>query len=393
VRLAPKPQDLHQIRIDRGTADALIACDMVVGTSDKVLPTLRKGGTRIVINEDDIPTADHVLFRDADTDAERRFRLLRNTVGSERLDSIDANRAAQALMGDTVFTNIIMLGYAWQRGLVPVRLDALRKAIELNGVAVDRNLTALNWGRLAAGDEQFVQSCLTQCEGPAPRIEPLTLEEQKDYLAQYQNKDYADLFASRVQAFAPENDSASEKENALYHSVRHSLFKLMAYKDEYEVARLYAETDFAEQIARQFEGDYTLSFNLAPPLLDWRKDASGRPRKVRFGPWMMPAFKVLAKMRFLRGTPFDPFARSRDRKLERKLLHDYLSLLDVIRSGRREDNLDLAIRLARLPEAVRGFGPVKEAAIAEFYADRDKLLRQFDSAGRGEELDARRHAA
>ncbi|MCW8194763.1 indolepyruvate ferredoxin oxidoreductase family protein [Proteobacteria bacterium 005FR1] len=391
VRLSPQPDDLHQIRIDRGTADALIACDMVVGTSEKILPTLRKSHTRILVNEEDIPTADHVLFRDADTDAERRLRLLRNAVGSERVESIDANRAAQVLMGDTVFTNVLILGYAWQRGLIPVSLEALQKAVALNGVAVQKNLTALKWGRLAAGDPDFVRCCIAEAEGPAPRKEPLTLNEQKAWLARYQNQAYADSFASRVEAFAPQQ--GAEKETTLYDAVRNSLFKLMAYKDEYEVARLYAETDFAKQIDRQFEGNYKLSFNLAPPLLDWRKDASGRPRKMRFGAWMLPAFKLLAKMRFLRGTPFDVFALSHDRKLERKLLRDYVELLDTIKVKLRQDNLDAAISLARLPQEVRGFGPVKEAAVEEFYRQSRKLLDELEPAAGRERTASHRHAA
>ncbi|MGQ9425142.1 indolepyruvate ferredoxin oxidoreductase family protein [Gilvimarinus sp. F26214L] len=377
VRLAPRPDDLHQIRIDRGTADVLIACDLVVGSSEKVLPTLRHGQTSIVANEEDIPTADHVLFRDADTDVQRRMNVLRSAAGNENVSSMDANRLARTLMGDTVFSNMIMLGYAWQRGLVPVSLAALERAIVLNDVAVENNLAALRWGRLAAADPEFVQTTLDAAGGPAPRTEPLSFEEQQQYLARYQDRRYAELFADRVRRIAPEGTTRDQQ--VFHNAVRNSLFRLMSYKDEYEVARLYAETDFAEQIAREFEGNYRLSFNLAPPLLGWRKDAAGRPRKISFGPWMLPVFRGLARLRRLRGTPFDFFGYTRERRMERKLLSDFLAMLESARSHLQPDTMKTAIELARLPMAVRGFGPVKEEAIAAFYRDSARILSRLQS--------------
>lgn len=391
IRLAPSPSDLHQTRIDRGTAHALIACDMVVGTSEKVLSALRKGVSKVVVNEEDIPTADHVLFRDADTDAERRFRALRTAVGSESVLSIDANWAAQTLMGDTVFTNILILGYAWQQGLIPVSLTALNRAIELNGVAVSKNLTALKWGRLIAADLGFVRDAITQAAGPAPRTTALTLQEQKEFLSHYQNKAYAELFAARVRNIAPEATTGDEL--AFHEALRNSLFKLMSYKDEYEVARLYAETDFMDQVARQFEGDFEMSFNLAPPLLGWRKDASGRPKKIRFGAWLMPVFGALSKLRGLRGTPFDLFGYSSDRKIERKLLQDYLAMLDRARPMIDAPRLKIATELAQLPLSIRGFGPVKEEAVEDFYRNSKRLMSTLQNSRNGKKVQVKEDAA
>lgn len=374
VRLAPDPQDLNQIRIDTGTANALIACDMVVGTSEKVMGTLRKGLTRIVVNEEEIPTADHVLFRDADTESEKRIRLLRTAVGSEHLSSIDANHMAETLMGNTVFSNMLVLGYAWQQGLVPLSLTALQRATKLNGVAVEKNLTAFNWGRVAAVNPDYVNEALQQAEGLVQRTTPLTLEEQYQFLTRYEDRKYAERFMAALKGFSDLQLSSSKDKSELYDAIRHALFKLMAYKDEYEVARLYAETDFTEQVKKQFEGDYTINFNLAPPLLAWKKDGAGRPKKIRFGPWLFHAFKVLAKLRRLRGTPFDPFGYSHDRKLERKVLSDYLNILEAIKSNLTEEKMSVALELAQLPESVRGYGPVKEVAIAEFESKSGELL-------------------
>lgn len=386
VRLAPTPHDLNQVRIDTGTANALIACDMVVGTSEKVMRTLRKGLTRIVVNEEEISTADHVLFRDADTESERRIRLLRTAVGNEHLSSIDANHMAETLMGNTVFSNMLVLGYAWQKGLVPLSLAALQRATKLNGVAVEKNLTAFSWGRIAAENPDYVNEALQQAEGLVRRTAPLTLEEQYEFLTRYQDKNYADQFMATLKDFSDLQSSSSKEKKELHTAIRNNLFKLMAYKDEYEVARLYAETDFADQVKKQFEGDYTINFNLAPPLLARKKDGAGRPKKMRFGPWMFQAFKVLAKFRRLRGTPFDIFGYSHDRKVERKVLAEYLRILETIKSNLSEEKMPVVLELAKLPESVRGYGPVKDAAVAELESKREELLEALTSEAQSDRM-------
>lgn len=383
VRLAPAPDDLNQVRIDTGSADALIACDMVVGTSEKVIRTLRKGHTRVVVNEEEIPTADHVLFRDADTEAERRLRLLRTAVGGDQVSNIDATRMAETLMGDTVFSNMLVLGYAWQLGLVPLSLAALQRATQLNGVAVEKNLTAFSWGRIAAVHPDYVNEALQRAQGLVQRTTRLSMEEQYEFLTRYQDSKYAERFATILKDFADLQSSSSKAKNELHGAIRNGLFKLMAYKDEYEVARLYTETDFMDQVKKQFDGDYTIKFHLAPPMLARKKDGAGRPKKISFGPWMFRAFKLLAKFRRLRGTPFDVFGYSHDRKLERKLLNDYLNILEAIKSNLTEENLPVALELARLPAAVRGYGPVKEVAIAEFESKKAELLEALSSENHG----------
>lgn len=375
VRLAPTPHDIHQVRIDVGQADAMVACDMVVGTSDKALSVLRRGHSRAVMNLAQMPTADNVLYRDADMQATRRNRILLDAVGDENLATLDANRLAESLLGDTVFSNVMMLGFAWQNGLIPLSMASLSRAIELNAVAVDKNRTAFNWGRLAAVDMAFVE----QAAGGVVEIaEPdlaSRIKRNINFLSQYQNAAYAEKYKALVDSVAQAEQQVSA-DNTLTDAVATQLFRLMSYKDEYEVARLYTETSFLSEVADTFTGDYRIKFHVAPPLLA-RKQANGRPRKIEVGGWALKAFKLLAKMRGLRGTPLDLFAYSADRKLERQLLTGYQAQITTLTSGLRSDNYTTAVELAQLPAEIRGFGLVKEQAAENAQQQAEQLLAQF----------------
>lgn len=375
VRLAPTPQDIHQVRIDVGQADALVACDMVVGTSDKALSVLRRGHSRAVMNLAQMPTADNVLYRDADMQATRRNRILLDAVGDENLAALDANRLAESLLGDTVFSNVMMLGFAWQNGLIPLSMASLSRAIELNAVAVDKNRTAFNWGRLAAVDLAFVeQAAGGVIEVEAPDLKS-RIKRNVEFLSQYQNAAYAEKYKGLVDSVAQAEKQVSE-DSTLTDAVATQLFRLMSYKDEYEVARLYTETSFLSEVADTFTGDYRIKFHVAPPLLA-RKQANGRPRKMEVGGWALKAFKLLAKMRGLRGTPLDLFAYSADRKLERQLLAGYQAQIATLTSGLRSDNYTTAVELAQLPAEIRGFGLVKEQAAENAQQQAELLLAQF----------------
>ncbi len=376
VRLAPTPDEIHQVRIETAQADAMIACDMVVGTTDKALTVLRRDHSRAVLNLAEIPTADNVLYRDADMESTRRVRILNDALGDNRLDSIDANRLAESLLGDTVFSNVMMLGFAWQSGLVPVSLEALLKAIELNGVAIDKNKMAFNWGRLAAVDMAFVEATAGG-HTPAPQ---LTLAERIqrniNTLTDYQNAAYAEQYRALVEQIA-QAEKGLDNGEALTETVAKQLFRLMAYKDEYEVARLYTETDFLKDVEETFDGDYRINFHMAPPLLARKKDAKGRPLKMTFGPWMLKGLKLVAKMRGLRGGMFDLFGNHPDRKLERRLRDDYIALIDTLSSKLTAANHTAAVELAETPSEVRGFGPVKEQAAKEAQSKTQALLAEF----------------
>ncbi|MGB0468017.1 MAG: indolepyruvate ferredoxin oxidoreductase family protein [Pontibacterium sp.] len=362
VRLAPQPDDIHQVRIETGQADAMIACDMVVATSDKALSVLRKDHSRAVLNLAEIATADNVLYRDADMKSTRRVRILGEAVGDDRMKSIDANRLAETLLGDTVFSNVMMLGFAWQSGLVPVSLEALQKAIELNGVAIEKNKTAFNWGRLAVVDAEFVKQSAGGHK-PAPE---LTLETQIErntaFLTKYQDANYAARYRDLVSKVASAEKALGGNLQALTEVVSKQLFRLMAYKDEYEVARLYTDSDFLKEVSETFEGDYRINFHMAPPLLARKRDSQGRPKKMSFGLWMLKALGTVAKLRTLRGTKLDVFGYHPDRKLERQLRDEYEALIDTLVARLNGDNYQTSLKLAQIPDEIRGFGLVKERA-------------------------------
>lgn len=379
VRLARAPEELNQVRIEEGQADAMIACDLVVASSQKALNVLHQGHTRIVANQAELPTADYVLYRDADMTAVKRLKLLQDAVGEAHFWQFNANLMAEQLLGDTVFSNVMILGFSWQKGLLPLSKAALMQALELNGVAVEKNKQAFAWGCLAAVEPEYVQQQLDQRPLPDTASLDDVLARHARYLQQYQNQAWADRYLHKVAEVRKAEALLPGESTALSEAVAEQLFRLMAYKDEYEVARLFTETDFLKQVEETFSGDFKLHLNLAPPLLNGKKDRSGRPKKKQFGPWMLKAMKLLAKMRGLRHTAFDPFRFSADRQLDRQLLADYESLINQLLAGIKTENLQTAVALARLPEEVRGFGPVREAAAEKAEQRKQQLLEEFKS--------------
>ncbi|MBM1310283.1 indolepyruvate ferredoxin oxidoreductase family protein [Sulfitobacter mediterraneus] len=355
VRLAESPDAVHQVRIDDGSADAVIGCDMVVSSAPKASAHYRKG-TRIVLNRAEMPTGDLVLNRDADLRIDAREDVITGVVGAENLSAFDANAMAERLMGDAVFANVMMLGFAWQKGLVPVSLDALYQAIELNGVAPDKNKTAFAYGRIMADNPEL----LTQDEKAPTTDESVSalIARRMAFLTDYQNAAYATRYQSKLESFA--QTGASED---MIRAAAKSLFKLMAYKDEYEVARLHAHAGFTDQIAQDFEGDYKVKYHLAPPLWPTGKDTRGRPFKKTFGPWMGKTFGLLARMKGLRGTWADVFRYGADRKLEVALIGWYEEVMAQVGNGALNEEAALAVLIA--PMEIRGYGPVKEKAAAQ----------------------------
>ena len=357
VRLAASPDGVHQVRIEAGAADAVIGCDMVVSSAPKASAHYRRG-TRIVLNRAEMPTGDLVLNRDADLRIEAREAAIASVVGSGNLSAFDANRMAQTLMGDAVFANVMMLGFAWQKGLVPVSLMALEQAIELNGVAVDHNRAALAYGRIMAADPEKLAAALPG-DTPVDGSSDALIARRMEFLTGYQNTAYALRYRETLDNFAAGLPVNSDD---LLNAAARSLFKLMAYKDEYEVARLHRETGFAERIAAEFEGNYKVHYHLAPPLWPTGHDTRGRPDKRKFGPWIGHVFGLLARMKPLRGTWADPFAYGADRKLEVALIGWYEDVLDKVRSDITPDNRAAMLAILSAPMDVRGYGPVKEKA-------------------------------
>ncbi|MGV3654815.1 MAG: indolepyruvate ferredoxin oxidoreductase family protein, partial [Noviherbaspirillum sp.] len=385
VRLAGDPGQLHSTRVGAGAADLLIGCDAIVSASADALSRMGQGRTRAAVNAAGSPTAAFIRNPDWQYPKSGAAAQIQAACGDGRADFIDAGRLATALMGDAIATNMFMLGYAWQKGWVPLSEAAVIRAIELNGVSVTFNRQAFAWGRHAAHDLATVELAAgAPAQGGAQVIEfrrPSGLDElierRAAFLAQYQDAAYARQYREFVEQVRAAENALGGKTSRLAEAVARYLFKLMAYKDEYEVARLYSSGEFAARVAGMFEGDYRLKFHLAPPLLA-KRDAQGRLVKQEFGPWMMKAFGVLAKLRFLRGGAFDIFGYSQERKTERALIAHYRQTIAGLLPLLTADNLAQLVEIASIPEQIRGFGHVKERHLQAAREKEAALLARFN---------------
>ncbi len=380
VRWADRPERLNQVRIDTQQADAVLACDLVVGASPEALQTVRHGRTRVLANVHEVPVAESLKNPDADLQVDALLAKLHFAAGEERVETFDAQTLAEAFLGDTIVANILALGYAWQRGLVPVSLAALQRAIELNGVAVPSNLLAFSLGRLAAADPAALDALRSGDERAEAVTEDLDalIARGVAHLTGYQDAAYARRYADRVQRVrAAEAALGADSGLPFTRTVATSLLKLMACKDEYEVARLYTDGRFRRELAKTFEGEPTLEFYMAPPLLARPRDGQP-PRKLRLGGWLLPLLRVLAAGRRLRGTAFDVFGRTAERRMERELVRQYEARIDELLPRLTRDTLALATQIAAVPQTMRGFGHVKIAHVALARTREAELLHRLD---------------
>jgi indolepyruvate ferredoxin oxidoreductase len=384
VRLAKDKAALNQVRIDAQQADAVLACDVVVAASADALQTVRHGRTRVLANRHEIPVAESLSNPDASLQVEGLLAKLVFAAGADRVETMDAQQLAQDFLGDSIVSNVLAMGYAWQRGLVPVGLEAMLRALELNGVAVENNKAAFSLGRLAAADPTAARELLDEPDPASLHAETLDqlVERSARFLAAYQNDAYADRYRRVVQSVRAREEAVAGAGSALplSRAVAEQMRKLMAYKDEYEVARLYTDGVFARQLAEQFEGDHLrLEFYMAPPALVRPKGGrAAAPTKVRFGAWLLPLLKVLARAKSLRGTPFDPFGRTDERRLERRLIAEYEARVAELAAGLTVDNAAVAVAVASVPASIRGYGHVKLASLAIARAREGELLNRFD---------------
>ncbi|MCW2275074.1 indolepyruvate ferredoxin oxidoreductase [Rhodoblastus acidophilus] len=394
IRIAPAGVDLHATRIASGEAAVLIACDLVTAASPDIIFKLRPDLTRAVVNNDFSITSEFVRTfaaqaRTGDLDAypdsvypqAEMEAVLAQACGPGRTQFLPAARLATKFLGDAMATNPFLLGFATQMGLLPLSVASILRAIEDHGVAVAQNRLAFQWGRRAAHDP----GATLQAADLAVRRAPLAERSLQEMLAAlaaelraYQDAAYASRFLAQVAEIAAAEQRIDAKSERLARAYALGLHKLMAVKDEYEVARLFTQPTFMEQLRETFDGDFSVKFHLAPPI-------AGAKRKVRLGSWALPALRALANLRFLRGTWFDPFRHGTDRKLERAWLRDYETLMRTVATRLTAATLDIAVELAALPERIRGFGDVKARYAAQTRKRMASLLKRFDeTAGAAE---------
>jgi len=382
LQIAAHPDDIKTVRLGSGGAQLVLGCDMVVSASQKAMDTTRPGYTRMVVNTHQQMTGEFTRNVEFKFPSASLKRTIANGVGDAQAEFVDASRMATALLGDSIATNMFMLGYAYQRGLIPISSEAIVKAIELNGAAVKMNQAAFLWGRRAAVDQAAVERMI------APKTPQNTgvrlsqsleevIERRVEFLTGYQNAAYAQRYRALVERVRQVEAAKTQGASGLAEAVARYYFKLMAYKDEYEVARLYTQTGFAERIGAQFEGDYKLHFHLAPPLLAKRDPVTGELQKREYGQWIFTAFKLLAGLRGLRGSALDIFGYTQERRTERRLILDYEQMVDEIIERLTVANHGIAVQLAAIPEEIRGYGHIKERNLEAVKVKQAKLLEQL----------------
>ena len=384
IRIANTPDDIHAIRVAAGGADLVLGGDIVVVGAKKVLGAMKAGSTRVIVNTAEFLPGDFTRNAEFSLPTERLKRAIIGHAGRERTHFVDAGRLATALLGNSIGSNMFMLGYAYQLGALPLSAESIEHAIEMNGEAVAMNVSAFRYGRRAAVDPKAVEALIEprpQEQNDSLKLSQSfaeTVDRRATFLAAYQNASYARRYRNWVEKVRTVEAEKTPGKCGLAEAVARYLFKLMAYKDEYEVARLYSETSFLDRVKSTFDGDKLyFEFHLAPPLLARRDPETGEPKKISFGPWMLKVFAVLAKFKFLRGTAFDPFGYTTERQMERRLVTEYEQLLEDICERLTLNNHRFAVELAMIPEKIRGFGPVKQRHLVAAKGEEAALLEQF----------------
>jgi indolepyruvate ferredoxin oxidoreductase len=395
VRLAAHPERLYAARIAAGEAALVLGCDIVVTDSDESIAKMQAGLTRAVVNTGFSITSDMVRTQAAQAAtgdlvahpdpvfplAAMRARIV-EAVGADAAHFLDASELATALLGDAIATNLLLVGFAWQKGLIPLRRESIERAIETNGAAVELNKAAFAWGRRAAVDLADVEATARSLHAPPDWHLPshgldALIARRVAELTAYQDEAYAARYTALVDRVRDAEARAVPGADALTEAVARFYFKLLAVKDEYEVARLYADGAFERRIAEMFEGEVRLHFHLAPPLLARRDPVTGVPRKLRLGPWFLPVLRGLARLKRLRGTGFDPFGWTAERRLERQLAAEYAATIERLLPRLGPANHATAVAIARLPDAIRGYGHVKRRYLEQARRRERELLERF----------------
>jgi indolepyruvate ferredoxin oxidoreductase len=384
IRLAPRPEDISAIRIGPGGADVMLGCDMLVSADSGLLKLMSQSG-HLVVNTNEMPTGGFTRDTEERLPSAEMAARLRGIVDEGQVTLADTSRMAVRLLGDTIASNLLLLGIAWQKGLIPLSSDAIEQAIKLNGIAVQQSINAFRWGRKWVVDADSVDKVVTATEQRSGlgAVQPLTalhdiIADRMERLTHYQNAAYAIRYREKLaNVIAADTDAGQHLSKA---AARY-LYKMMAIKDEYEVARLYTDGRFTNALSAQFEGDISIAYHLAPPLFSGTDPATGRPKKAVYGSWVKSVMAVLATCKSLRGTAFDLFGYTAERKTERAALTRYEAVLDDVAARLTTTNYAAAVQLVSVPEQIRGFGPVRHAHLVA--ADKTYAVAQaeFDKLG------------
>ncbi|WP_227105865.1 indolepyruvate ferredoxin oxidoreductase family protein [Chromobacterium rhizoryzae] len=384
VRIADSQDKLHAVRIAAGDANLVLGCDLVVTAAEEALAKMRDGFSHAIVNNYESPTSAFLKNPDVRFPSKAMKDAVVESVGAGRYSEVNATRLATSLLGDAIASNMFMLGYAWQKGLVPVTLEAIMEAVRLNGAAVKFNQDAFSWGRHAAHDPARIEALVSPSAVVAfvPRETPdAVLHHRSSALTAYQNAALAERYKALVGRVRQAEEALNPASSALTLAVAKNYYHVLAYKDEFEVARLYTDGGFQRELAQQFDGDYQLRFHIGAGWI-----TGGQPRKVAFGPWLLTGMKWLAKLRFLRGTLLDPFAWQADRKLERRLIGEFEQQVDALLGSLTLDALPRAVELVKTWEGVRGFGHIKERNYQQAKSKQTQLLSELKPGGKNRQV-------
>ena len=382
VTISRDPDAVLGTRIGTGMSDLIVGFDMVVAAGKASVNTMNVARTRAVINNHLVPLAVFAEQPDLPLQSADYINAIETALGDGQVDFFDASQMAARLLGDTMSSNIFLLGYAYQKGYLPLKASSIETAISLNGVAVNINLRAFAWGRVAAAQPERLVELTGSPKGsiePGFNLDQFIADREADLTA-YQNAAYADRYRTIVDEVKQAEQKACPGKFNLSEAVARSLYKLMAYKDEYEVARLYTDGRYIEELSAQFDGDYQLKLHFAPPLFASKDKVTGHPRKKQYGRLMWTALKMIAPLKVLRGTPFDPFGYLLERREERQLIVEYEKTLVKVIDGLTADTYQTAVELASLPLQIRGYGHVKTRAIEHARAERQRLEDGFQKS-------------
>jgi indolepyruvate ferredoxin oxidoreductase len=382
LRIGAKPENIFSPRLGAGMADLILGCDLVVTTGKETMQAVTTNHTKALVNSYVVPTAQFQANAKIDFSSLRLRKSITDVVGEGHAHYVDATTLATRILGDSIATNLFMVGYAAQLGLLPLAVETVEQAIRLNGISVEANLRTFRWGRVAAAEPATAEAVAAKAAPSGAEPLSTSLEQviasREARLSAYQNAAWAARYRNVV-AKVQGVETALSAGTALTEAVARNLAKLMSYKDEYEVARLHASGAQAARIAAQFDGNFKMKFHLAPPLISRKDPSTGRPRKIEFGGWLLPAFNILQKGKVLRGTLFDIFGYSAERKAERRLIEDYLATLDILLAKLTVVNLPLAVEIAQIPDEIKGYGYIKETNMTKAAEKLASLLKQFTS--------------